>query len=458
MPLIASISGIRGTIGGVEKENLTPPDVVRFTASYAQWLLNQGAPPTVVVGRDARRSGPQVHSLVCATLSSIGLHVLDAGLTTTPTLALAITWHRAGGGIMLTASHNPENWNALKLMGPSGEFISEAAGQEIIALYHQGAFRFAAVDDLGTISALPNLMTDHLNHIAALPLVDAPAIRQRNFHVVVDAVNSSGGIYVPALLRHLGVQHVTAIHAEPNGYFAHNPEPLDEHLGDLKAAVVAHQADLGIAVDPDVDRLVLVDEQGKLIGEEYTLVLVADYVLRHTPGPTVSNLSSSRALADLTARYGQSYHPSAVGEVNVVKRMKEVGAPIGGEGNGGIIYPPTHYGRDALVGIALALSLLAHEKRPLSEIRAAFPQYVMVKDKVALPEGTPLADVFSRLQQAFSHEATPNTLDGLKLDWPHGWVHLRKSNTEPIIRLYAEAAHADEAAQLVRRVKEAAGL
>lgn len=452
MSFIKSISGFRGTIGGTAGDNLTPQDIVACTAAYGTWLIDRGNAPKVVIGRDARPSGAMVTQLVVATLQALGIDVVDLGLATTPTVEVAVPLHHAGGGIILTASHNPKEWNALKLLNEKGEFISAADGRNLLALLDEGGITYCAVDDIGTCHTDTTALDLHVQQVLAHPLVDADAIRAKGFKVVVDAVNSVGAIAMPALLEALGCA-VEVLNAEPNGQFAHNPEPLPEHLTELCDRVRESGADMGIAVDPDVDRLALVGEGGTWIGEEYTLVLVADYVLRHTPGPTVSNLSSSRALRDVTRQHGQAYYASAVGEVNVVEKMKAVGAVIGGEGNGGIIDPALHYGRDSLIGAALVLSHLAHSGQSLNELRAGYPPYYMVKDKVVL---SPALDVEQRLadiQAKYQNEADVDTVDGLKLDFPEGWIHLRRSNTEPIVRIYGEAQTEAAVAALVARIK-----
>ena len=463
MTLIKSISGIRGTIGGAVGDNLTPVDAVKFAAAYGQWLKQNypSGPHKVVVGRDARPSGDMIQSLVMQTLVGMGIDVIDLGLSTTPTVEVAVPMESAQGGIILTASHNPRQWNALKLLNNEGEFLNASAGASILDLVQNQNFEFSAVDDLGTISTDDTYIDKHINAILALPLVDTEAIKARKFRVVVDAVNSTGGIAVPRLLSALGVETIE-LHCTPNGQFPHNPEPLKEHLTDLMEAVVQHKAQLGFVVDPDVDRLAMVDENGQMFGEEYTLVAVADYVLSKTPGNTVSNLSSTRALSDVTKVRGGDYQASAVGEVNVVTMMKETSAVIGGEGNGGIIYPELHFGRDSLVGIALFLSHLAHLDMSVSQLKASYPFYAMSKNKVSL---TPDLDVDALLQtiaQKYQSIESVNTVDGVKIDFEESWVHLRKSNTEPIIRIYTEALSAERADALagrfVRELKELAGI
>lgn len=451
MTLIKSISGIRGTIGGTAGENLTPPDIVRFTAAYGTWLREQHRTGTlsVVVGRDARLSGAMVNALVCATLEGLGINVIDLGITTTPTVELAVPAEKAAGGIVLTASHNPVQWNALKLLNDKGEFISAADGARVLELADAADLPYAPVHELGkTISK--DYLAAHLQAINALDLVNAEAIRNAGLVIAVDAVNSSGGIYVPALLHALGVKAVHPLWCDPTGHFPHNPEPLPEHLTALADAVRAGGCHLGISVDPDVDRLALVCEDGSMFGEEYTLVAVADYVLRHTPGNTVSNLSSTRALRDVTLAQGRSYSAAAVGEVNVVAEMKRTGAVIGGEGNGGVIYPASHYGRDALVGIALFLSHLATSGLTASQLRDSYPRYVISKNKIELTGNANARDVLDAL--ALKHAGlSPDLRDGVKFDLAEGWVHLRMSNTEPIVRIYAEAPDRETADRLAAR-------
>lgn len=453
MTLIKSISGIRGTVGGTVNDNLTPLDVVRFTSAYAQWLTNtHKGKLTVVTGRDARISGAMIHSLVNQTLVGMGVNVIDLGLSTTPTVALSVPLHQAQGGIVLTASHNPKQWNALKLLSEKGEFINAEAGAKVLEYASQEAFQYAAVDDLGQIKTVNDAIDQHIQDCLKLKWVHTEQIKQRSFKVVVDGVNSSGGIAIPALLEALGIE-VIKIYCEPNGEFPHNPEPLKEHLTDLCEAVVGNQADFGIAVDPDVDRLVFVDEKGNLFGEEYTLVACADYILGKTPGSTVSNLSSTRALADVTESHGQIYSASAVGEVNVVTEMKACNAVIGGEGNGGVIYPDSHYGRDALVGVVLFLSLLVERNLSVSKLRASYPDYFMSKNKINLVEGMDVDEVLKTLERNYTNENC-STVDGLKIDFKEAWVHLRKSNTEPIIRIYTEAKSQEKADGLAAQFAE----
>ena len=453
MTLIKSISGIRGTIGGAVDNGLTPIDAVKFAAAYGTWLQQQypGQRLKVVIGRDARISGPMIASLVQQTLVGLGIDIIDLGLSTTPTVEIAVPMEAAQGGIILTASHNPKQWNALKLLNAKGEFISGAEGQALMQIAADEAFNFAEVDDLGTITPDASYLEKHIDAILKLPLVDAKAIAAAQFKVVVDAVNSTGGTFVPALLRALGVQEITELYCEPTGHFPHNPEPLPEHLTELSSVVKAKGAHLGITVDPDVDRLALVCQDGSMFGEEYTLVAVADYVLTHTPGPTVSNLSSTRALRDITEARNLRYEAAAVGEVNVVVKMKEIGAVIGGEGNGGIIYPELHYGRDSLVGIALFLSHLAHQNTSMTALRASYPNYVISKNKIDLAPTTNVDDILVQMAKKYAANEV-DTTDGVKIYIDKEWVHLRKSNTEPIIRIYAESASEEKANSLALRI------
>jgi len=455
MTLIKSISGIRGTIGGHVGDNLTPVDAVKFASAYGTFLKqnsNSNSKLKVVIGRDARISGPMIHQLVVNTLIGLGIDVIDLGLSTTPTVEVAVPMEQADGGIILTASHNPKQWNALKLLNAKGEFLSGADGAKILEIADQEAFDFAAVDDLGEITENEAYMDIHIDEVLELPLVDVEAVAKRKFKVVVDGVNSSGGVVIPKLLEEMGVE-VVKLYCEPNGHFPHNPEPLKEHLGDICKLVVEEKADFGIVVDPDVDRLAFISNDGEMFGEEYTLVAVADYVLSKTPGNTVSNMSSSRALRDITEKHNGTYEASAVGEVNVVELMKKTNAIIGGEGNGGIIYPELHYGRDALVGVALFLTYLANQTQTVAEIHAGYPQYFMSKNKIEL---TPQIDVDAVLQEMQHVYANENitTIDGVKIDFPTEWVHLRKSNTEPIIRIYTEAPSQVEADTLAERFVE----
>lgn len=441
MPLIKSISGIRGTIGGRAGENLTPSDIVKFTAAFGTWLLDKvgdHARQRVVVGRDGRISGSMVRGLVNHTLVSLGLDVIDLDLSTTPTVEMAVRKLQACGGIIITASHNGREWNALKLLNREGEFISSAEGMEVLQLTEKEAFRFVTVDSLGKISQDHKMLDAHVDAIMQHELVDAAAVKKSNFRIVVDAINSTGALAVPALLKAMGVEDVRVIHAEVTGDFAHNPEPLPEHLEDLSRAVKEHKASLGIAVDPDVDRLCFVCEDGSMFGEEYTLVAVADYVLGCRPGNTVSNLSSTRALRDVTEKRGGRYYASAVGEVNVVNRMKEVNAVIGGEGNGGIIMPDLHYGRDALAGIALFLTHLAKSGKSIGQLRSLYPDYYISKNKIALDGGVDVKAVFGKIIEKYKDHPM-NTEDGLRIEFDKDWVHLRSSNTEPVIRVYAES-------------------
>ncbi|MGB1806385.1 MAG: phosphoglucosamine mutase [Flavobacteriaceae bacterium] len=452
MTLIKSISGIRGTIGGSPAENLTPLDAVRFAAAYGTWLLeqNQNKKIKVVIGRDARLSGRMLQELVQNTLIGLGVDVIDAGLSTTPTIEMAVIFEQAQGGIILTASHNPKEWNALKLLNAKGEFISASDGATLLAMVEKEAFQFAEVDALGKCHIRNDFIEQHIQAILALPLVNVAAIQSAGFKVVVDAVNSTGGISIPPLLKAMGVEMVP-LYCEPSGHFPHNPEPLKEHLGDLCRTVSTEKADFGIVVDPDVDRLAFVDEKGQMFGEEYTLVACADYVLSKTVGNTVSNLSSTRALREVTEKHGGKYTAAAVGEVNVVAAMKAEKAVIGGEGNGGIIYPELHYGRDALVGIALFLSHLADCKQSVSDLRASYPSFFMSKNKVTLEEGMDVDGILEKIKDAYIDQ-NPSTIDGVKIDFEDQWVHLRKSNTEPIIRIYTEAtsqAAADALAETV---------
>lgn len=445
MTLIKSISGIRGTIGGRVGDNLTPIDIVKFASAYGIWIKQQRNKENyrVVVGRDARISGEMVQSLVMQTLVGLGIHVIDLGLSTTPTVELAVPMEHADGGIILTASHNPKKWNALKLLNAEGEFLNAEEGAEIIDIAESDTMQFAEVDDLGKITINEAYIDLHIDEILELPLIDKKEIEKANFRVVVDAVNSTGGIAIPLLLERLGV-HAVKLYCDPTGHFPHNPEPLKEHLTDLSQLVVKERADFGIAVDPDVDRLAFVCEDGEMFGEEYTLVACADYVLGNTPGNTVSNMSSSRALRDLTQKYGQNYEASAVGEVNVVALMKKNNAIIGGEGNGGIIYPELHYGRDSLVGVALFLSLLAEKGMKVSELRKSYTNYFMSKKKIQLTPDLDVDAIMRTLESRYSHENIIAT-DGVKIDFKESWVHLRKSNTEPIIRIYTEAKSQIEA-------------
>lgn len=456
MTLIKSISGIRGTIGGHVSDGLNPVSTAQFTAAYAAFIRKHSgkARPLIVVGRDARISGIMLNRIVTGTLLGMGCDVIDIGLATTPTTEMAVTGKEADGGIILTASHNPKQWNALKLLNGRGEFLSDADGKEILRLAEHEDFDFAEVDEMGTLLSEESYLDDHIQAVLALPAVDVEAIRRANFRVAFDSVNSVGGIALPALFQALGVDHVTALNAEPTGHFAHNPEPLPEHLVDICSAIGTSQVDVGFVVDPDVDRLAIIDERGTFFGEEYTLVAVADYLLSlNGGGNTVSNLSSTRALRDVTERHGGTYTAAAVGEVNVVTKMKETSALIGGEGNGGVIYPELHYGRDALVGIALFLSLLAKSGKKVSELRATYPDYYMSKQRVDLPQGVDTEALLSRLAREYQDKGTINLIDGVKIDLPTQWVHVRRSNTEPIIRIYTEAPSSEEAQALADEFK-----
>ena len=452
MTLIKSISGIRGTIGGIQGENLTPFDAVKYAAAYGSWVKQQRDKETykVVVGRDARISGNMMQQLVMNTLVGLGIHVVDLDLSTTPTVEVAVALEHADGGIILTASHNPKQWNALKLLNNKGEFLDAAEGQKILDIAENENINFSEVDDLGKITSNQAYIDLHIDEIIDLPLVNVEAIKKAKFKVVVDGVNSTGGIAVPALLEALGVQPVK-LYCDPTGEFPHNPEPLKEHLGDLMKMVVDENADFGLVVDPDVDRLAFVDENGAMFGEEYTLVAVADYVLQNTPGNTVSNMSSSRALRDITEKRNGTYTASAVGEVNVVVKMKETNAVIGGEGNGGIIYPELHYGRDSLVGIALFLSYLADLRTSVSALRKTYTSYFMSKKKIQLTPQLDVDGILKAMEAKYASEEI-NTIDGVKIDFAENWVHLRKSNTEPIIRIYTEAKSQEEADNLADKI------
>ena len=453
MALIKSISGIRGTIGGRPGEGLSPLDVVKFTAAYGTWLTQQSDNKTVVIGRDGRISGEMVKQLVVATLTGLGLDVVDLDLSTTPTVEIAVKMEKAAGGIILTASHNPKEWNALKLLNSDGEFISGEEGALLLDIAEREDFVFADVTKLGTYRKDDSYLQKHIDLVLNYPLVDVAAIKARNFKVVLDAVNSTGATYIPALLKALGVEDVTVLFGEVNGKFSHNPEPLPENLSVLSNEVNKSNADLGIAVDPDVDRLCFVCEDGSMFGEEYTLVAVADYILKTRPGNTVSNLSSTQALKDVTLKNGGEYHPSAVGEVNVVRKMKEVNAVIGGEGNGGIIVPDLHYGRDALIGIGLFLSHVAHSKKNLRALRNSYPDYFISKNKIELDKGVDVKDIFEKIKIKYKHQPL-NTVDGLKIEFDKDWVHLRTSNTEPIIRIYAESQNETTADNIAKRIMQ----
>lgn len=450
MTLIKSISGIRGTIGGKPGDTLSPIDAVKYSAAYGTWLLIKHKKATVVVGRDARISGQMISNLVCSTLQGLGIDVIDLGLSTTPTVEMMVTHYQAKGGVILTASHNPAQWNALKLLNEKGEFVSGADGEEILRLAESDELTFADVYSLGKITVREDAIAEHIKYILELPSVDVRAIREANFKVAVDAVNSTGGIAIPQLLKAIGVDDVVELYCEPTGHFPHNPEPLKEHLGDIMQKVVAEKCDVGIVVDPDVDRLALIAEDGTMFGEEYTLVAVADYLLGRTPGHCVSNLSSSRALRDVAAKHGSTYSASAVGEVNVVTEMKAKNAIIGGEGNGGIILPDLHYGRDSLVGVALFLTHLAKTGLKVSELRKTYPDYFMAKMKIELRPEMNVDALLKAMEERYTNEEV-STIDGVKIDFTEGWVHLRKSNTEPIIRVYTEAPTQQSADQLGNR-------
>lgn len=452
MTLIKSISGIRGTIGGKPGDNLTPLDAVKFAAAYGTWLKSYSNKEkvTVVIGRDARLSGEMIQNIVVSTLVGLGIDVIDLGLSTTPTVEIAVPMEKADGGIILTASHNPKQWNALKLLNEKGEFLNAGEGAKILEIADKEDFDFAEIDDLGTITINDSYIDIHIDEVLDLPLVDADVIKAAKFKVVVDGVNSTGGIAIPKLLRELGVE-VIKLYCEPTGHFPHNPEPLKEHLGDICKLVVEEKADFGIVVDPDVDRLAFISNTGDMFGEEYTLVACADYVLGKTKGNTVSNLSSSRALRDVTEKHGGNYEAAAVGEVNVVEKMKANKAIIGGEGNGGIIYPESHYGRDALVGTALFLMLMAERGGTVAELRNSYPSYFMGKKKIELTPGLDVDGILKAMADSYKNEKT-STIDGVKIDFEENWVHLRKSNTEPIIRIYTEANTQDLADALADRI------
>tara|TARA_R110000868_G_scaffold39598_3_gene137780 strand:+ start:3926 stop:5314 length:1389 start_codon:yes stop_codon:yes gene_type:complete len=462
MTLIKSISGIRGTIGGKPGDNLTPIDAVKFAAAYGVWLKRYSKKEklTVVIGRDARLSGEMIQNIVVSTLVGLGIDVIDLDLSTTPTVEIAVPLEKADGGIILTASHNPKQWNALKLLNEKGEFLDAAQGAIILEIAEKEEFTFAEVDDLGEIQRNDAYIDIHIDEVLNLSLVDADVIKAAKFKVVVDGVNSTGGIAIPKLLKELGVE-VVELYCEPTGHFPHNPEPLKEHLGDICALVVKEKADFGIVVDPDVDRLAFISNDGEMFGEEYTLVACADYVLSKTKGNTVSNLSSSRALRDITQKHGGTYEASAVGEVNVVAKMKTNKAVIGGEGNGGIIYPESHYGRDSLVGTALFLMLMAEKGGTVAELRASYPSYFMSKKKIELTPGLDVDGILVAMANKYKNEEI-STIDGVKIDFAENWVHLRKSNTEPIIRIYTEAKSQTEADlladKIISEIKEVAGL
>ncbi len=454
MSLIKSISGIRGTIGGRSGDGLGGVDIVRFTAAFAEFIKrsSEGRARKIVVGRDARLSGKMVDKLVCGTLMAMGLDVVNIGLASTPTTEIAVTCEGADGGIIITASHNPTQWNALKLLNSKGEFLNDAEGKQVIEIAEAEDFTFADVMELGTEYANETYDERHIEMVLALPLVDREAIRKAGLTVAVDAVNSVGGRIIPRLLRALGVKNIIELNCEANGRFAHTPEPIPENLSGIAEVMRTSDADCGVVVDPDVDRLALVMENGEMFVEEYTLVAVADYVLSHTPGSAVSNLSSSRALRDVTHAHGCDYSAAAVGEVNVVAKMKETGAVIGGEGNGGVIYPELHYGRDALVGVALFLTLLAKSGKKMTELKAGYPQYAIAKNKITLTPDTDVDAILSAAKKHFGNEEI-NDIDGVKIDFAESWVHLRKSNTEPIIRIYSEAASMEQAERLAEEMK-----
>ena len=455
MTLIKSISGIRGTIGGKAGEGLNPLDIVKFTSAYATLIRRTSTVKSnkIVVGRDARISGEMVKNVVCGTLMGMGFDVVNIGLASTPTTELAVTMAGACGGIILTASHNPKQWNALKLLNEHGEFLNAAEGEEVLRIAEAEAFEYADIDHIGSYIEDNTYNEKHIESVLALKLVDVEAIRRANFRVAIDCVNSVGGIILPELLHRLGVQQVEKLYCEPTGNFQHNPEPLEKNLGDIMNLMKGGKADVAFVVDPDVDRLAMICEDGTMYGEEYTLVTVADYVLKHTPGNTVSNLSSTRALRDVTRKYGMQYNAAAVGEVNVVTKMKETNAVIGGEGNGGVIYPESHYGRDALVGIALFLSHLAHEGKKVSELRASYPNYYIAKNRIDLTPQTDVDVILAKVKDLYKAEEI-NDIDGVKIDFPDKWVHLRKSNTEPIIRVYSEAATMEAADELGKQIMD----
>ena len=457
MALIKSISGIRGTIGGKAGEGLTPVDVVKFAAAFGTWVLKTTGNNTLVVGRDARISGEMVNKLVCATLQGLGINIIDVGLSTTPTVEMAVPDMKAGGGIILTASHNPKQWNALKLLNQKGEFISDEEGKLVLELAEKEAFEFAQVTELGSYKTDDTTLQKHIQAILDLPLVDVEAIKSKDFSIAIDCVNSTGGIAVPMLLEALGVKNVEKLYCEPDGHFPHNPEPLPENLREISKVIEKGKFDLGIVVDPDVDRLALINEDGSMFGEEYTLVAVADYILKNQKGNTVSNLSSTRALRDVTEKAGGEYFAAAVGEVNVVNMMKAQNAIIGGEGNGGVIYPELHYGRDALAGIALFLTHLAKSGMSMTRLRASYPSYFISKNKIELTPEVNVDEVLVQMQERYAKQPI-NTIDGVKIEFGKEWVHLRKSNTEPIIRIYAESdsnATADHLAnKIIADIKE----
>jgi phosphomannomutase len=453
MTLIKSISGIRGTIGGSPNEGLTPLDIVKFTSAFGTWIKqrNNNNKTKIVIGRDARISGEMVQHLVVGTLQGLGIDVVDLDFSTTPTVEVAVPMESAHGGIILTASHNPKQWNALKLLNEKGEFISGEDGEEVLEMAEKSAFSYADVDDLGAYTKDETYLQKHIKAVLDLPLVDVDAIKSKNFKVAIDCVNSTGGIFIPALLKALGVNNVLEIYCEPNGQFPHNPEPLPENLTEIAAQIKAQKVDVGFVVDPDVDRLAIVSENGDMFGEEYTLVAVGDFIMKNTPGNAVSNLSSTRALRDVTEKNGGTYFASAVGEVNVVNMMKAQNAVIGGEGNGGIIYPELHYGRDALVGIALFLTQLAKSNMTCSELRNSYPNYFISKNKIELTPEINVDDILAKMEEKYKNEQV-NTIDGVKIDFANEWVHLRKSNTEPIIRIYSESSSMESADALANKI------
>lgn len=453
MALIKSISGIRGTIGGIPGDNLTPLDVVKFTAAFGTIISEKKKASKIVIGRDGRISGPMVRDLVVSTLTGLGINVVDLGLSTTPTVEVAVKMEKADGGIIITASHNPKEWNALKLLNKDGEFISAEIGERVLELADRQSFQFVPVDKLGTLTIDNSYLQKHIDAILHYPLINAKAIAARNYKVVVDVINSTGAIFVPALLNALGVENVILLNGEVTGKFAHNPEPVPQHLNELSKEVVRQKADFGIAVDPDVDRLCFVCEDGSMFGEEYTLVAVADYILGKKKGNTVSNMSSTKALKEITLKHGAEYFPSAVGEVNVVNRMKEVNAVIGGEGNGGVIVPDFHYGRDALIGIALFLSHLAAHKNGLKSFRSRYPDYFISKNKIELQKNIDVKNIFQKIREKYQKNPV-NTEDGLKIEFDNDWVHLRTSNTEPIIRIYAESDFESKADNIASRLMQ----
>ena len=453
MALIKSISGIRGTIGGIPGDNLTPLDVVKFTAAFGTIISEKKKSVKIVIGRDGRISGSMMRDLVVSTLTGLGINVIDLGLSTTPTVEVAVKMEKADGGIIITASHNPKEWNALKLLNKDGEFISAEIGEKVLELADKQSFSFVPVDKLGTLTIDNSYLQKHIDAILHYPLINAKAIAAKNYRVVVDTINSTGAIFVPALLNALGVENVILLNGEVTGKFAHNPEPIPQHLNELSKEVVRQKADFGIAVDPDVDRLCFVCEDGSMFGEEYTLVAVADYILSKKKGNTVSNMSSTKALKEITLKHGAEYFPSAVGEVNVVKRMKEVNAVIGGEGNGGVIVPDFHYGRDALIGIALFLSHLASHKNGLKSFRSRYPDYFISKNKIELEKNIDVKSIFQKIKEKYQKNPV-NTEDGLKIEFDSDWVHLRTSNTEPIIRIYAESDFESKADNIASRLMQ----